>query len=212
MGKGVEGARCPFPWPRTRHDWESGGPWMEGRKGTRVASVMSSHADPSPGFGSWDPTPPTRGSGAVGAASMLDEPAQPPCALIASSPVSLLVKPERPGTSPSLRLVIFSQGRHLRGPELGWAGWRGRAPAACPRTRWAPAGPRLAGRGSVPAWPLLGPWVPVLGYASSPLRPPRPPRGVICPVACPWGSSVPSPTRLGGFPVWEGAGGTSAGR
>lgn len=40
----------------------------------------SFRADPSQGFGSWDPTPPTRGSGAVRAASMLDEPALPPCA------------------------------------------------------------------------------------------------------------------------------------
>lgn len=64
---------------------------MEGLEGTCVALVMRFHADPSQGLGSWDPTPPTRGSGAVRAASMLDEPALPPCAQIASSPVSLLV-------------------------------------------------------------------------------------------------------------------------
>lgn len=67
------------------------------------------------------------------------------------------------------------------------------APVVRSRTGWGPAGPSLAGQWSVPSWPLLGPWVPVLGYTSSPLRPPRPPQGVICPVACPWGSSVPSP-------------------
>lgn len=67
------------------------------------------------------------------------------------------------------------------------------APVVCPRTGWGPSGPSLAGQGSVPAWLLLGSWVPVLGYTSSPVRPLCPPRGVICPVVCPWGNAVPSP-------------------
>ena len=46
------------------------------------------------------------------------------------------------------------------------------APVLCPGTGtgWGPARPGLAGRGSVPAWPLLGPWGPVPGYTSSPPR------------------------------------------